>query len=127
MNHTKLAQKYEGLVFVEHPFIIRHPKKACYNVPSRASNRKGPGLIQKLKSLYSGKTRRCKASIDRLRHPVDMIFCLGVEIYTSSEVAMATSIEYKGMVMASKAKSRSIFTDFCSGESCFRIFPGNMN
>ena len=40
-----------------------------------------------------------------------------VEIYTSMEPVMAKHIEYKGMLLASKVKSRNMFSDIGSGEA----------
>jgi len=38
-----------------------------------------------------------------------------VEVYTTNEPCMAKSMEYKGLVMASKVKSRNMFSDISSG------------
>ena len=38
-----------------------------------------------------------------------------VEVYTSNEPAMAKEIEYKGMLLVSKVKSRNMFSDIGSG------------
>ena len=40
-----------------------------------------------------------------------------IELYTSMEPVMATHIEYKGMLMCSKVKSRNMFSDIGSGEN----------
>merc|ERR1712111_341689 len=38
-----------------------------------------------------------------------------VEVYTTNEPCMAQTLEYKGLVMASKVKSRNMFSDIGSG------------
>ena len=38
-----------------------------------------------------------------------------VEVYTSNKPAMAREIEYKGMLLVSKVKSRNMFSDIGSG------------
>ena len=38
-----------------------------------------------------------------------------VEVYTTNEPCMASTIEYKGLVMSSKVKSRNMFSDIGSG------------
>ena len=40
-----------------------------------------------------------------------------VEIYTSMEPVMAKDMEYKGILLASKVKSRNMFSDIGSGEA----------
>merc|ERR1712202_67520 len=37
-----------------------------------------------------------------------------VEVYTTNEPAMAKQVEYKGMLLASKVKSRNMFSDIGS-------------
>ena len=46
-----------------------------------------------------------------------------VEVYTTNEPVMAKSIEYKGMLLASKVKSRNMFSDIGSGKTQPRL-PG---
>ena len=38
-----------------------------------------------------------------------------VEVYTSNEPVMAKNMEYKGMLLVSKVKSRNMFSDIGSG------------
>ena len=38
-----------------------------------------------------------------------------VEIYTTTEPCMSKSLQYKGLVLASKVKSRNMFSDIGSG------------
>ena len=38
-----------------------------------------------------------------------------VEVYTTNEPCMAVTTEYKGLLMASKVKSRNMFSDIGSG------------
>eukprot|EP00092_Neocalanus_flemingeri_P007931 GFUD01008558.1.p1 GENE.GFUD01008558.1~~GFUD01008558.1.p1 ORF type:complete len:115 (-),score=39.03 GFUD01008558.1:204-548(-) len=38
-----------------------------------------------------------------------------VEVYTTNEPVMAKQMEYKGMLLASKVKSRNMFSDIGSG------------
>ena len=38
-----------------------------------------------------------------------------VEVYTTNEPCMSKSLEYKGLVLASKVKSRNMFSDIGSG------------
>ena len=40
----------------------------------------------------------------------------GVEVYTTMEPCMSQTVEYRGLVVASKVKSRNIFSDI---GSCF--------
>ena len=45
-----------------------------------------------------------------------MVSFKDVEVYTTNEPCMTKSLEYRGLVMASKVKSRNIFSDI---SSCF--------
>ena len=38
-----------------------------------------------------------------------------VEVYTTTEPCMSKSLQYKGLVLASKVKSRNMFSDIGSG------------
>ena len=38
-----------------------------------------------------------------------------VEVYTTNEPVMAKDIQYKGMILVSKNKSRNMFSDIGSG------------
>lgn len=38
-----------------------------------------------------------------------------VEVYTTNEPCMVKSMEYKGLVLASKVKSRNVFSDIGAG------------
>ena len=38
-----------------------------------------------------------------------------VEVYTTNEPVMVKNMEYKGMLLASKVKSRNMFSDIGSG------------
>ena len=41
-----------------------------------------------------------------------------VEVYTTNEPCMAKDVQYKGMILVSKNKSRNMFSDIGSGEGC---------
>ena len=45
-----------------------------------------------------------------------MVSFKDVEVYTTNEPAMTKNLEYRGLVMVSKVKSRNIFSDI---SSCF--------
>jgi len=70
------------------------------------------GMLQRAKNSFKQKKTRPSPRFNESVFRSDAAV-QGVEIYTSNDVAMATSIEYKGMVMASKAKSKNIFQDIC--------------
>ena len=45
-----------------------------------------------------------------------------VEVYTTTEPCMSKSLQYKGLVLASKVKSRNMFSDIGSGfKSCYYV------
>ena len=43
-----------------------------------------------------------------------MVSFKDVEVYTTNEPCMTKSLEYRGLVMVSKVKSRNIFSDISS-------------